>query len=107
MPVNSTTIVGPLTNAYASSVITTKSDKPRSNAGPETAGPVTMLIVGTTPEQSASAFAAVPQPWSAAIPSRMSAPDDSICMTRGMPFVRAVSAAVAMTYEAAALSAPR
>ena len=106
IPVNSATIVGPLTNAYDSSVITTKSESPMSNAGPETAGPVTMLMVGTTPEQSANALAAVPQPCSAAIPSRMSAPDDSICVTRGRPFERAVWAAVAITCEAAAESAP-
>ena len=33
---------------------------PISSAGPETAGPSTIMIVGTIPEQSASALAAGP-----------------------------------------------
>ena len=40
------------------------------------------------------------------MPSRMSAPDEANCPTSGSPFVRAVSAAVAITCEAAADRAP-
>ena len=65
-----------------------------------------MQTVGTTPEHSASALAARPHPCSAAMPSRMSAPEEANWPISGSPFVRAVSAAVAMTWEAAAESAP-
>ncbi len=77
-PVNSVTIVGPLTNAYESAVMTTRSARPSRSAGPETAGPVTASTTGTMPEQSASARAASPQPWRAAMPSTMSAPLDAM-----------------------------
>ena len=57
-PVNSATIEGPETNAYASSVMITKSARPMRSAGPETAGPSSTMITGTIPEQSAMARAA-------------------------------------------------
>ena len=87
--------------------MTTKSARPISNAGPETAGPDTMHTVGTMPEQSASALAARPHPCNAAIPSTMSAPDDSITAINGRPFDSAVWAASAITLDAAADNAPR
>ena len=105
--INSATIVGPETKAYASSVMITWSASPRRRAGPETAGPVTMRITGTMPEQAESAFAAWPQPWRAGMPSRMSAPLEPIVPTSGIPFVRAVSAATAIVDDACADSAPR
>ena len=77
-------MVGPETNAYESAVMMTKSLRPMSSAGPETAGPVTMVKVGMTPEQLAIARAAWPQPCSAAMPSRMSAPEEAIARTSGI-----------------------
>ena len=58
MPVNSATIVGPETNAYESLVMITKSLRPISNAGPLTAGPVTMVKIGMMPEHIATRRAA-------------------------------------------------
>ena len=49
-PVKSSTESGPVTNANASSVITTWSNRPSASAGPETHAPVTASSVGTTPE---------------------------------------------------------
>ena len=46
-PVNSATMVGPDTKAYESRVMITKSASPMRSAGPDTAGPVTIVIVGT------------------------------------------------------------
>ena len=52
----------------------TTSARPSSSAGPDTAGPVTTITIGTTPEQRTSSRAARPQPTSALTPSPMSAP---------------------------------
>ena len=82
-PVNSATIDGPETKAYASSVMITKSASPMRRAGPDTAGPSSTTMTGTMPEQSAMARAACPHPWRAAMPSRMSAPLGAIDATRG------------------------
>ena len=57
-PVNSATIAGPERNAYDAAVMTTKSASPSRSAGPDTAGPSTTMMTGTTPEQSAIALAA-------------------------------------------------
>ena len=65
--------------------MTTRSATPSSSAGPDTAGPSTTMIVGTTPEQSTSALARLPQPSSAAMPSRMSEPVDAITDDEGQP----------------------
>ena len=59
-PVNAATVSGPLTYANASAVMTTWSTRPSSSAGPETHGPTTTSIVGTTPDASASARATRP-----------------------------------------------
>ena len=53
-PVKSPTASGPVTNANASSVITTWSKQPSASAGPETHAPVTASSVGTTPETATS-----------------------------------------------------
>jgi len=58
MPVICATIVGPDTNAYESLVMITRSQRPISNAGPDTAGPCTIAMLGTTPEQRLMARAA-------------------------------------------------
>ena len=106
-PVNSATIAGPVRNAYDAAVMTTKSASPSSSAGPDTAGPSTTMMTGTTPEQSAIAFAACPQPCSAAMPSTMSAPLDAMCATRGRRWSLAVRAASASVPDAVDDSAPR
>ena len=80
---------------------------PRNNAGPETVGPSTMMIVGTTPEQFVSARAANPHPCSAENPSRRSAPDEAITATSGSRESTAVRAAVAIIDEASKDNAPR
>src|SRR5207342_2640977 len=105
-PVNSATMVGPLTNAYAASVITTWSARPSSSAGPDTAGPSTMMTVGTTPEQSASAFAARPQPCNAENPSTMSAPLDRITHTNGTIPASALAAACSSIEDESLDNAP-
>jgi hypothetical protein len=105
-PVNSATIVGPLTNAYESAVITTKSPMPSNSAGPDTAGPSTIMMIGTTPEQSVSALAAKPHPCSAENPSTMSAPLDRMIATSGNPLVRAVLAAFSSLPDESDVSAP-
>ena len=46
-PVNSATIWGPETNATASVLMTTRSERPSNRAGPETTGPVTAMSTGT------------------------------------------------------------
>ena len=74
----------------------TASASPRNRAGPDTAGPVTTMITGTTPEQRTSARAAVPQPCAAPMPAKMSAPLDSTKPMSGMRFSSAVKAANAM-----------
>ena len=73
---------------------------PSSSAGPATAGPSTTRIVGTTPEQSASALATRPQPSSEAIPSTMPAPVEARTMTSGIPSTRATVAAWARLADA-------
>ena len=105
-PVNSATMVGPLTKAYDSSVITTKSARPSNSAGPLTAGPSTIITTGTTPEQSAMALAASPQPWSAAMPSAMSAPLERTTATNGIRSLRAMVAAASIWSDDADDSAP-
>ena len=105
-PVNSVTIVGPDTKAYERSVITTWSTMPRRSAGPETAGPSTIMTVGTLPEQSVRARAASPHPCKADIPSVMSAPDEAMTATSGICSSTAVRAPVSMIDEASLLSAP-
>ena len=105
-PVNSATIVGPVTNAYESVVITTKSAMPSNRAGPETAGPSTTMMIGTTPEQSVSAFAASPQPCNAANPSTMSAPLERMMTISGKPFSRAVNEAFSILPDESDVKAP-
>src|SRR5664280_1814016 len=56
-PVNCSTMAGPDTKAKASLVMTTRSARPRRNAGPEMAGPVTTTTTGTAPEHLVSARA--------------------------------------------------
>ncbi len=85
MPVNSATICGPETKATASELMTTRSERPRSSAGPETTGPVAAVITGTCPLQRAMAAAARPHPCRAATPSRTSAPLEATKKTKGMP----------------------
>ena len=87
--------------------MTTRSARPRSSAGPETVGPVTQKMVGTTPEQATNSRAAVPQPWTAATPSSMAAPLDSTKQIRGRRWSRAVRAAIARFSPSAGRSAPR
>src|SRR5262252_679598 len=65
--------------------MTTWSTSPSIRAGPETHGPTTASIVGTTPEASVSARATRPQAWSDATPSPTSAPDVAIAPTTGTP----------------------
>ena len=52
------------------------------------------ITTGTMPEQSASARAASPQPWRAAMPSTMSAPLDAMEPTSGMRSASAMCAAI-------------
>ena len=73
-----------------------KSARPSSNAGPETAGPSTTMIVGTRPEQAASADASRPQAWSAGIPSTMSEPALEITSTTGSPTSWAVRSPISI-----------
>ena len=81
---------------------------PSSNAGPDTAGPLTTMMVGTTPEQSVSARAASPHPCSADMPSAMSAPDEPMTATSGKPLRRRRSrAAASITDDDSDDSAPR
>ena len=106
-PVNSATIVGPLTNAYDSSVITTRSAIPSSSAGPDTAGPSTTMMIGTTPEQSVSALAAQPPTV-----QRGEALDDvgaagaHDARSSGKPLARAVTAACSIIDDESEDSAP-
>ena len=93
-PVNSATIVGPLTKAYAASVITTWSAMPEQQRGAGDGRPVDDEDRSAPrPEQSVRALAARPQPWRAAKPSTMSAPLERSTPTSGRPFARAVTAA--------------
>ena len=73
---------------------------PSRRAGPATAGPSTTRIVGTTPEQSASALATRPQPSSEPIPSVIPVPVDAMTMTSGVPSTRATVAAWARLVDA-------
>ena len=107
IPVNSATICGPDTKATASELITTRSERPSSSAGPETTGPVAAAMTGTCPLQRAMAAAARPHPWSAATPSRTSAPLEATKKTRGMPSATAWSAASASRTPSAWVMAPR
>ena len=59
-PVKSAIDSGPVTNANASSVITTWSKHPKARAGPETQAPVTASTVGTTPDTATSSREAAP-----------------------------------------------
>ena len=52
-------------------------------------------MTGTFPEHLTNSLAATPQPWTAATPSRMSAPDDSTKQTIGIPCSWAIFAAAA------------
>ncbi len=61
-----------------------KSATPSRSAGPETAGPSTMTMVGITPEQAVRRLATRPQPLSAAMPCSMSVPLVEMTMTTGM-----------------------
>ena len=70
--------------------MTTKSTRPSSNAGPETAGPSTIANVGTRPEHFVNSLAATPQPCSGATPSAMSAPELFTTSTTGMSSSSAV-----------------
>ena len=92
-PVNSSTMAGPDTKANASAVITVRSASPRRRAGPESAGPVSTMTTGTTPEHAAKARAARPHPCSEATPSDTSAP--LVARTRTMGIRRALAAAAA------------
>ena len=73
---------------------------PSRRAGPATAGPSTTRIVGTTPEQSASALATRPQPSREPIPSVIPVPVDAMTMTSGVPSTRATVAAWARLVDA-------
>ena len=98
--------VGPLTNAYASAVMTTWSARPSRSAGPDTAGPVTASTTGTMPEHSASARAA-----SAPAVEGGHAFDDVGAARRDEaderdPLCERVCAAIAMDSPSSELSAP-
>ena len=107
IPVNSATICGPDTNATASELITTRSESPKSSAGPDTTGPVAAAITGTCPLQREMAAAACPHPCSDATPSCTSAPLDATKNTNGIPRSRAWSAASASRTPSAWVKAPR
>ncbi len=107
MPVNSSTMAGPDTNANASVVMTTRSAIPRRKAGPERAGPVTTTTTGTTPEHWVRARAACPHPCRAATPSETSAPLEDSTRTTGMRKLRAAVAATAMVLPSSVDRAPR
>src|SRR5579871_3648048 len=84
----------------------TMSANPRSNAGPDTAGPVTARATGTIPEHAAIARAAVPHPCRAATPSNTSAPLDATTPTSGRRTFNARAAAAAILRPAASERAP-
>ncbi len=107
MPVNSSTMAGPDTKAKASPVITTRSARPSSSAGPDSAGPVTTTTTGTRPEHEARARAARPQPWSEATPPDTSAPLDARTSTKGIRSSAAAAAASANVSPSSGESAPR
>ncbi len=92
-PVKSSTMAGPDTKAYASEVITVRSDSPTKRAGPDSAGPVTTVRNGTIPEHEARARAARPQPCSEATPSDTSAPLEASTRTIGSRNAQAERAA--------------
>ncbi len=75
-PVNAVTVSGPVTYAKASAVITTWSTSPSTRAGPDTHGPTTASIVGTTPDASLKRPGhASPAACSDSTPSPTSAPE--------------------------------
>ena len=106
-PVNCSTMAGPDTKAKASLVMTTRSARPRRNAGPEMAGPVTTTTTGTAPEHLVSARAACPHPCNETTPSDTSAPLEASTSTIGIRRVRAVRAATRMVSPSSNESAPR
>src|SRR5258706_1065535 len=79
---------------------------PNNSAGPETAGPSTTMMMGTTPEQSVNALAAMPQPCRAANPSTMSAPLDRMMTINGKPLALAVCEAFSSLPDESEVSAP-
>ena len=100
-------MAGPDTKATAAGVMTTRSAMPSMRAGPETTGPVTTAITGTTPEQAAMAAADPPQPCRASMPSDTSAPLEASSRTRGIRSCIAVRAATVKLSPSRLASAPR
>src|SRR5258705_10069522 len=86
--------------------MTTKSAMPNNSAGPDTAGPSTTMMMGTTPQQSVTALAAMPQPCRAANPSTMSAPLERMMTTNGKPLALAVFQALWSLPDESDVSAP-
>ncbi len=106
-PVNDTTTSGPLTYANASLVMITWSAMPSSNAGPDTAGPTSSRMIGTTPEASTIARATRPSACSAAMPSLTSAPELATRPTIGIPSSMARRTARSIASPSALPIAPR
>src|SRR5262245_38871387 len=87
--------------------MTTWSTRPSMRAGPDTHGPTTASIVGTTPEASVSARATRPQAWREATPSPTSAPEVAIAPTTGTPSSIPRRTARSMASPSATPIAPR
>ena len=85
----------------------TTSASPRSSAGPDRAGPVKPIIIGTIPEISAIAFAALPHPERAGTPSEIDAPEVARIISNGIPLLLANFAALTIFGPSSSLRAPR